>query len=130
MSRDFLPVQLVYQGKTTKSLPTVDFPKQWHLTFTENHWSNENTMIDYVEKIFVPYVKSKQEELGLDATYPALAIFNEFNGQTTDTVFSRLKKNHIYYVIVPPNCTDKLQPLDVSVNKPAKAFLRNCFQTW
>ena len=130
MSGDFLPVQLVYKGKTTKSLPTVDFPKQWHLTFTENHWSNEITMIDYVEKIFVPYVQSKREELGLDATYPALAIFDEFNGQTTDAIFSRLENNHIYYIIVPPNCTDKLQPLDVSVNKPAKAFLRNCFQTW
>ena len=46
---DFLPVQLVYQGKTTRSLPTVDFPKQWHLTFTMNHWSNESTMIDYVK---------------------------------------------------------------------------------
>ena len=87
-------------------------------------------MIDHVEKIFVPYVKSKREELGLDVTYPAIAIFDEFIGQTTDVVFSRLKKNHIYYVIVPPNCTDTLQPLDVSVNKPAKAFLRNCFQTW
>ena len=49
MSGDFLPVQLVYQGKTTRSLPTVDFPKQWHLTFTTNHWSNESTMINYVE---------------------------------------------------------------------------------
>lgn len=87
-------------------------------------------MIDYVEKIFIPYVQSKREELGLDATHPALAIFDEFNGQTTDTVYNLLEKNDIYYVIVPPNCTDKLQPLDVSVNKPAKAFLHNCFQAW
>ena len=42
-------VQLFYKGKTTKSFPTVDFPKQWHLTFTANHWSNESTMIDYVK---------------------------------------------------------------------------------
>lgn len=84
-------------------------------------------MINYVEKIFIAYVQSKQEELGLDATHPALASFDEFNGQTTDAAFSRLEKNDIYYVIVPPNCTDKLQPLDLSVNKHAKAFLRNCF---
>ena len=60
-------------------------------------------MVDYLEKIFLPYVKSKREELGLSATYPALAIFDEFNGQMTDAVFGLLKKNHIYYVIVPPN---------------------------
>lgn len=74
MSGDFLPVQLVYQGKTTKCLPTIDFPEQWHLAYTPNHWCNEDTMVDYLEKIFVPYVKSKS------ATYPALAIFDEFNG--------------------------------------------------
>ena len=27
-------------------------------------------------------------------------------------------------------CTDKLQPLDVSINKPAKEFLRFKFQSW
>ena len=93
-----------------KCLPTIDFPEQWHLAYIPNHWCNEDTMVDYLEKIFLPYVKSKREELGLNATYPALAIFDEFNGQTTDAVFSLLEKNHIYYVFVP----DRLQPLDIS----------------
>ena len=33
-------------------------------------------------------------------------------------------------VLVPPNCTDRLQPLDLSVNRSAKEFLRNEFQGW
>ena len=33
-------------------------------------------------------------------------------------------------LLYPRNCTDKLQPLDVSVNKPAKDFLRHQFQMW
>lgn len=41
-----------------------------------------------------------------------------------------LDDNNIYYVIVPPNCTDKLQPLDVSINKLAKEYLRSKFQSW
>ena len=32
--------------------------------------------------------------------------------------------------MVPANCTDRLQPLDVSVNKAVKAFLRSQFQDW
>ena len=32
--------------------------------------------------------------------------------------------------MVPANCTDKLQPLDVSVNKAAKNFLCGQFQDW
>ena len=34
------------------------------------------------------------------------------------------------YVIVPPNCTDHLQPLDVSVNRAAKHFIRGKFERW
>ena len=36
----------------------------------------------------------------------------------------------ILYIIIPANCTDKLQPLDLSVNKPAKDFMRAKFQKW
>ena len=86
-------------------------------------------MVDYVNKIILPYANNKRKELSLGPTYPALVMFDEFNGQTTDTIFDLLTRNN---VIVPPNCTDKLdvQPLDVSVNKPAKDFLCHQFQIW
>ena len=29
-----------------------------------------------------------------------------------------------------PNCTDQLQKMDISVNKPAKAFLKRNFELW
>ena len=32
--------------------------------------------------------------------------------------------------MIPPNCTDRIQPLDLSVNKAAKEFLRRKFQAW
>ena len=32
--------------------------------------------------------------------------------------------------LLPPNTTDRLQPMDISVNKPAKDFLRKKFQEW
>ena len=48
----------------------------------------------------------------------------------TAQVLKLLDDNHILYITVPNNCTDRLQPLDVSVNKPAKDFLRAKFQEW
>ena len=32
MEGDFLPPQLVYEGKTPRCLPQVDFPDGWHVT--------------------------------------------------------------------------------------------------
>ena len=46
MDGNFLPPQLVYAGKTPKRLPNIDFPEDWDITFTENHWCNEAVMID------------------------------------------------------------------------------------
>ena len=37
---------------------------------------------------------------------------------------------HTYIILIPPNCTDRLHPLDISVNKPAKDFLQREFQDW
>ena len=57
-------------------------------------------------------------------------ILDEFKGQTTNRVLNLLQRHHLFYVIVPANCTDHLQPLDVSVNRAAKQFLRKKFENW
>ena len=41
-----------------------------------------------------------------------------------------LKENNIDIALVPANYTDQLQPLDISVNKAAKNFMRDQFQSW
>ena len=41
-----------------------------------------------------------------------------------------LLENNILFVCVSANCTDRLQPLDVSINKAAKDYLRWQFQEW
>ena len=53
MSGEFLPPQLIYQGKTTRCLPHYDFPAGWHLTYSPNHWSNEETMKEYIKHIIL-----------------------------------------------------------------------------
>ena len=77
-------------------------------------------MISYIEAVIVPYMVEKRKQLGLDSKHSGLVILDEFKGQTTNRVLNLLQRHHLFYVIVPANCTDRLQPLDVSVNRVAK----------
>ena len=72
----------------------------------------------------------KRKDLSLADDHPALVIFDRFKGQCTERLLSLLDDNNLRIAIVPANCTDRLQPLDVSVNKPIKEYLRNKFQEW
>lgn len=127
---EFLPLQLIYQGKTSACLPRYKFPDDWHITCTPNHWSNEEKMKEYIEKIIIPYVDRKRKELKVSSDQPALAIFDVFKGQQTEDIAELLEENNIYVVSVPANCTDRLQPMDLSVNKSAKEFMRSKFRDW
>ena len=52
LSGEFLPIQLVYQGKTSRCYPRYQFPEDWNITHSPKHWSTEETMKEYLEEIF------------------------------------------------------------------------------
>lgn len=55
---------------------------------------------------------------------------DNFKGQVTSVVTSLLEENDVHLCLLPPNTTDRLQPMDVSVNKPAKDILKRRFEEW
>ena len=87
-------------------------------------------MKEYLEEIFFPYIDAARVNSGLSDDYPALAIFDNFKGQVTDDVMQLLEDHNVHVVKLPANCTDRLQPMDISVNKAAKDFLRQRFNEW
>ena len=55
LSGNFLPIQLIHKGTTPRHLPSsVPFPSDRHITYTANHWSNTETMLEYVKCIIIP----------------------------------------------------------------------------
>lgn len=128
LSGEFLPVQIIYGGKTKASLPRgVEFPSQFSVTQNPKHWSNELETITLIDKIVNPYVVAKRSELKLPATQKALMIWDVFKGQMTDKVKDKLKELNIELVSVPANMTHFFQPLDLTVNGSAKKFMQNQF---
>ena len=130
LSGDFLPPQIIYAGRTPRCLPAVSYPKSWHITYTENHWANEKTTIDHINNILLPYIDETRRKLSLPCNQSALVIFDRFKGQCTPAVLKLLSDNNVQIAIVPANLTDRLQPLDISVNKAVKDHLRKQFSNW
>ena len=109
----FLPVQLIYGGKTSKSLPRVNFPKSFSLSANPKHYSNEQESIKVLEEIIIPYVKKERERLGMEKDQAALLIMDVFKGQMTSLVLKVLSNNNILLQSFPANFTYLFQPLDV-----------------
>ena len=99
-----------------------------NVAIVNNHWSNEETMIQYVNNIFVPYVEQIRQLFNEDK--PAVIIMDNFKGQITEAMTELLERHRIHTCLIPANATDRLKPMDISVNKPAKSFLKKQFEMW
>ena len=131
LNGDFLPMQIIYQGKTKASQPRgFDFPRGFVVTQNPKHYSNELETLNLLDNIIQPYVVLKRKELNLPATQKALLIWDVFKGQKTAKVLSKLAAMNIEVVSVPANMTHFFQPLDLTVNREAKKFMKDQFTAW
>ena len=71
-------------------------------------------MIQYVDNIIIPYIKSVRVSFSDDT--PALVMMDNFRGQITSTVTERLDANNIHVCLLSRNRTDQLQPMDLSTS--------------
>lgn len=77
-SGDLLPVQLIFQGKTSRVHPSKEAPTDCLYFHTPNHWSNEQSMIEYIHNIIVPYRKKVIEEEGLSDEQKIILILDVY----------------------------------------------------
>ena len=131
LSGEFLPMQIIYAGKSKASLPRgFIFPKGFSLSQNPQHWSNETETLKLIDEIINPYVINKRKDLGLASTQKALVIWDVFKGQMTNVVKQKLELLDMELVAVPANMTHFFQPLDLTVNGAAKSFAKKEFITY
>ena len=57
-------------------------------------------------------------ELGLHDDQKIIVLFDIFRAHHVESCKERPASNNVEYVCIPGNCTAKLQPMDLAVNKP------------
>ena len=128
LAGEFLPMQIIYKGKTEASQPRgVKFPSGFLVTQNPKHWSNEAETLNLIEKIINPYVVRKRADLNLPADQKALIVWDVFKGQMTQPVLDKLESLNLELDPVPANMTHFFQLLHLTVNGSAKKFLRARF---
>ncbi len=132
LSLDLLPPQVIYQGTTTGCHPPkeVNFPDNWNITHSKNHWSTSGTMTEYFDKVLYPHFSSVKKRLGLPEDQKSLVIMDCFKAHQSDEVVNHLGANNCRIKMVPASCTPDLQPLDASGNKKFKDSLEGSFNGW
>ena len=128
-SNAFLPMQLIYAGKTAAGFPKVKFPYTFSLSANPKHFSNTKESLKLIEDIIIPYIESERKKRGAPNQH-ALIIMDVFTGQMTGPVLEKLRDNKILLVRVPANMTNIFQPLDLTVNGSFKAPMKKKLTKW
>ena len=53
LTGELISPQVIYAGKTPRCHPHVNIPPGWNFTHSASHWSNRDTMLEYIEKIWI-----------------------------------------------------------------------------
>lgn len=106
---DVLPPMVVFKGIRDIKVP---HPPGWIVCVQRKGWMDEQLMLRWVSEILVPHTKKDR----------ALLVLDSFTAHKTDAVKKAMRKVNVVPAVIPGGCTSKLQPLDVSINKPFKVF--------
>ncbi|KAK8096435.1 transposase, partial [Apiospora kogelbergensis] len=81
-------------------------------------WTNDEIAVKWLEDVFIP------ETAPNDPKDARLLILDGHGSHTTDDFMSLCYQNNIYLLFLPPHSSHVLQPLDVGVFAPMKAYYR------
>jgi len=132
---DLLPMQLIFQGKTDACHPSATAASREarvHITHSENHWSNQATMQQWITEVLIAYAERKivQHTLAHDAHIILVLDVWSVHISEEFRLFLRTHQPRIHLVFVPPNCTSQLQVADVILQRSFKHGIRQQFNLW
>ncbi len=115
---EILPALVLFKG--LKKVPVCEIPENVRVIVNDNGTMDTARMIEYNKLIVKPYLNGKKGCLILDS----------FGAHCTEAVVADLKKINVESMTIPGGFTSYLQPLDVSINKPFKEFMREEWNDW
>ena len=83
------------------------------MSHSVNHWSNEQTILEFVDGVLIPYVNTTRGSLSLPTEVKVIAVFNVFAAHRCASFLDKLHAANFKTCFIPAECTGLLQPLDI-----------------
>ena len=76
MPGELLLPQLLFESSTERYHPAVNFPEDWDIHHSPDHWCNEAMMLRYMEKVSSLFMALQQRCLQLVERTPGLVVMD------------------------------------------------------
>eukprot|EP00664_Eupelagonemidae_sp_cell27_P007425 gene7426-9277_t len=101
MSGDRVPTQLIYEGKTDRCLPAEEVrPEGWCFSYSENHWSNAELVVENIEETVAPYVNLVRC-LADRPNLEAVLLLDMFRGNTVKSTKRACREHGLIRRLIP-----------------------------
>lgn len=121
-SGELLPPYVCYKSEHLWQSWTLNGPKGCRYNRTRSGWFDLCVFEDWFESLFIPSVAKKQGR--------KVVICDNLSSHMSLHVIQLCKRHNISFVLLPPNSTHLLQPLDVAYFKPLKSGWRSALTKW
>ena len=122
-SGQYIPPLVIYPRKNLKMELTEGAPPGSVFACQENGWINSDLFMKWFEH-FVASVNPSQSR----------KVLLILDGHSTHThnidVIVRARDKGVIMLSLPPHCTHRLQPLDVTLFKPLSTYYSQCIDSW
>lgn len=119
-----LPPYVVYKAEHLMNSWVLGGPLNTRYNRTKSGWFDSHCFSDWFDKVALPYFAR------LENDQPRILIGDNLASHISANILTKCEHNNIKFILLPPNSTHLLQPLDVGVYGPMKKSWRKVLTEW
>ncbi|XP_074107710.1 uncharacterized protein LOC141532976 [Cotesia typhae] len=119
------PPMLLYSYKRAVPKKIIEnTPNGWGIGISDNGWMTTKTFYEYITNVFYPWLVKENTE------FPVIVYMDNDSSHLNLPLVNFCREKKIELIMLPPNSTHIMQPLDISFFHPFKESWRKCVPKW
>lgn len=119
---EILPPYIVYKSQHLWASWCEGGPKDARYNRSRSGWMDSDNFDEWFHSVVVPWARRKEGK--------KVVIGDNLSSHLSSKVLKTCAEKNIAFVLLPPNCIDKCQPLDVSFFGPMKRHWRQIMEEY